>query len=212
MLKRTLLVTTIMTTALAVVPTVVSADTITGGLKVFPYAYWQYPDETLTSLQGQTLSTQATGQIASFLATLPAVTVNLQNYGSTIPLDWLGTNSNLSCGSNCLFSLTVPGDGFGWLNVTELHEIGEFFWGTPTYGWTGTGILTLNGSGFDPTPGKFDMFVQWGDFGWTDTWMSIDWIDDPPSSVPGPIVGSGLAPWLLGLIGWHWYRKRRKVE
>jgi hypothetical protein len=196
----------ILTALLACAAMPAMATSITGSLDVYPYAGWNYPNSTITPWFGNTLATTGTGDFAPFVAGSNLV---LQNPNMTIPFSALGTNSNLFCGTSCLFALVHHPNPVAWLNVSTIVDHGEFFWGTPTHQWTGTGVMSL--VGFDPTPGNFTMTIQHGLFGYTDTWMSIAY-NATPSPVPGPIVGAGLVPFLLGLFGINWLRRRKLKE
>jgi hypothetical protein len=152
----------ILTALLACASMPAHANSITGNLKVFPYAQWHTANDTITPWYGSTLPTIATGDFAPFAN---QATVVLQNPNETVPFSWLGTNSNLFCGTTCLFALAIHPDPVAWLNVSTITDLGWSFQGTPTYESTGTGVMTI--PGFDPTLGKFDMAIQWGYFGWT---------------------------------------------
>jgi hypothetical protein len=135
-----------------------SATSITGTLDVYPYARWNYPNSTITSWYGNTLATTGTGSFAPFVTGSNLV---LQDPNTTFPFSQLGHSPT----NQPLFALYHHPNPIAWLNVSTIVDKGEFFWGTPTHQWTGTGVMSL--VGYDPTPGAFTMTIQHGLFGYT---------------------------------------------
>jgi hypothetical protein len=198
----------ILTALLACASMPAHANSITGYLRVYPDSEFDPATGLIEFYPGSppVLSSVVSG---SFVPYAGAVVV-AQNPGMEIPFSALGTTSNLGCGSTCLFLLADNLQAIGWLNVTSINDMGWTYPnGTPTNQWLGTGTFSL--TGYDPTPGTFEMFVQGpGDFApGYNTWTSISWNPNPPAHAPGPIVGTGLVPFLLGLFGINWLRRRK---
>jgi hypothetical protein len=211
MLKRILLSATVLACPLPAM-----ADLITGELWVFPQTEFEQTGPGIDGIEiglytGMTLPTIATGSFAGLIT--PNSILIPQNVNTDIALMQLGHGSDLFCGQNCLYviRLTMASNDFAWLNADTIHFDGVLPVGPPAYAFSGMGTMTL--PGFDPTPGTFQLNFQGpGDYGNWNAWTSIEWHSDVPYPVPAPILGAGIVPFLMGLAGLSWLRRRRRVE
>lgn len=122
-----------------------------------------------------------------------------QNVGQTISLAGLGTNSDLACGSDCLFTL-----GAAEFHVNTRAIGGDI---NQTFTMEGIGTLIVPGLGF--ATDQYLFVAQNPSFGVLEAQVRFSF----SHAVPGPIAGAGL-PGLIFAFGGllTWYKRRQLAQ
>jgi len=138
------------------------------------------------------------GESGSFLNLGTGGTIALDRQGTPINWNNLTSGSNLSCGGGCIYVGSNNGFTVTFNLLTEsVIQSGTFL------DIMGTGLITL--TGFDPTPGVFQLSSQGG------TGVSLSFSTTTSVPVPAPVVGAGLPGLLAACLALLALGRRRRA-
>jgi hypothetical protein len=209
MLKRILLSATLLACPLPAM-----ANSISGTLSIFPAASYNPNTDQITFNGGSALPPTLNGDFASVITGTQVLA--MQNMSVAIPQTQIGSGSDLFCGVNCVFALmnfSGPILPQNFTGAATMQVQTANFSTLPGIDFIITGDAIMSLTGFDPTPGVYSLSIQSGHFwnpqgAYFNNWTGLSW-SEPPTPVPGPIIGAGLPGLVAACIGLVALARRR---